>query len=931
MAKAGILPLVGREPELARLSCLLDDLHEGTGRMAVVQGEPGSGKTRLLTELSSIAGSARVTVAAAAADLPGATAVFGTIAEAFDLTPTSTDPARARIAERLQPQGDREGPWAVLGGSGFMAAAVDAVVDHVQRLCARRPVMLVLDDVQWLDEGSMRCLHVLARGECANLAVVLARRRTPCPPTLDELLAASDDELERVDVGPLTGAEVGQLVELRLGRPVGPALLREAARAAGNPFLVLGWIDTLEREGLLAETDDRIDLATAGPPAPGPHVLARVRSIDPETLHVVRLASVLGQRFSVAELAAFTDRAAVSLVEPIAEAIAAGVLDDSGELLAFRHELIREALEAQLPQSLRRALHHDAAKACRDTGAPVTRVAAHLLDATAGTDPATIAWVREVGRELAAENTTATVTLLERTVAACAPDNPVRAGIEADLALALNVVGQPVAAAQRAKAALDRSPDIEVVRELRWALAYSAFATGQFGEAVAQLDALRACSPDTPDTLVLVQAAYARLLSFDLASAQRTAMEAVEVADRADDAVASSIALTALSYIFTLEGTTSRAIEFGRRAVTAADRSPRREGHRFQPNLWLALAYSDSDLPHDFERAMHACLEIGTNLGTGWDAPIRHGVQATEHYRTGAWDDCLAECEAGLTLSSEHGLGLADILLLGLTALVHLHRDQMAESAKAIAAAQHALTSGGPRIGFDHLTWAQALALEAAGEASEAVDTLMRVVQAAGWFSMYGVVARSGPDLVRLAVGAARADAAAIGRDAAAEISRRSGGPVARASALRAEALVTNEAGPARAAVTALRDTNRRPDLAGALEDAGRIGRDPRLLEEAAALWDTLGARRDLQRVRQLADLPPAQSRGRATSGWASLTRSERKVVDLVGEGLSNPEVAARLYLSRRTVETHLYHVYEKLGVGSRVELALFAAAHRQD
>jgi DNA-binding CsgD family transcriptional regulator len=138
--------------------------------------------------------------------------------------------------------------------------------------------------------------------------------------------------------------------------------------------------------------------------------------------------------------------------------------------------------------------------------------------------------------------------------------------------------------------------------------------------------------------------------------------------------------------------------------------------------------------------------------------------------------------------------------------------------------------------------------------------------------------------------------------------------------------------------VDALRHSSRPVEMAFALEDAGvslteegRASDAASLLEEAVRIYERVGAAQLVSRC-EAALRAAGVRRGRrgkraqATTGWASLTKTERDVVALVSQGLTNREVGARLFISRRTVETHLSHVFAKLGLGSRVELAAEAA-----
>ncbi len=155
--------------------------------------------------------------------------------------------------------------------------------------------------------------------------------------------------------------------------------------------------------------------------------------------------------------------------------------------------------------------------------------------------------------------------------------------------------------------------------------------------------------------------------------------------------------------------------------------------------------------------------------------------------------------------------------------------------------------------------------------------------------------------------------------------------------ALHARGLVAHDLTDLRRAAEALRLSPRRENLARACEDAGTLAvalgqaDGPALLREALAIYEDLGARRGVGRIERslrAAGMKRGSTRPqrKARSGWDSLTEAERRVVRLVPEGLSNGQIAERLFLSRRTVESHLGRAYSKLGASTRVQLAAIAA-----
>jgi DNA-binding CsgD family transcriptional regulator len=173
-------------------------------------------------------------------------------------------------------------------------------------------------------------------------------------------------------------------------------------------------------------------------------------------------------------------------------------------------------------------------------------------------------------------------------------------------------------------------------------------------------------------------------------------------------------------------------------------------------------------------------------------------------------------------------------------------------------------------------------------------------------------------------------------------MSSRNQVPWITGAALRCQGLAANDAGILDAAVSAYARGPRPLELALACEDAGsafarrgNMDRAGQLLDQAITIYERLDAARDLARaeaaLRQMGVRRGRRvSHSRAQSGWQSLTPSERAVVDLVAEGLSNPQIGQRLYISRRTVQTHLAHVFAKLHITSRTQLAAAAIRHQE-
>jgi DNA-binding CsgD family transcriptional regulator len=203
----------------------------------------------------------------------------------------------------------------------------------------------------------------------------------------------------------------------------------------------------------------------------------------------------------------------------------------------------------------------------------------------------------------------------------------------------------------------------------------------------------------------------------------------------------------------------------------------------------------------------------------------------------------------------------------------------------------------------------------------------------------YGML---GPDLVRLALGChdrerARAVAAAV-----TGLAERNQVPSLTGAALRCRGLADDDAETLAAAARAYQPGARPLELAGACEDAGaafaRLGQADQarpLIEQALEIYENLDAGRDVARVEaglRAAGIRRGRRgpRGRPQAGWLSLTPAEQAVANLVADGLSNPQIGDRLYISRRTVQAHLAHVFAKLDIASRAQLAAQVTARRR-
>jgi DNA-binding CsgD family transcriptional regulator len=400
--------------------------------------------------------------------------------------------------------------------------------------------------------------------------------------------------------------------------------------------------------------------------------------------------------------------------------------------------------------------------------------------------------------------------------------------------------------------------------------------------------------------------------------------------------------MVSLAQVSELRGNLGDALRIIDDAVRLADGSPGRLGHRFPVHDFRAYILITLGRLDEANSSLETGMRISEELGTRWAIAHYHAGRALERFLAGHWDDAVAEIETDTGLAGAPGESYHHLLVRrGVLSLIRLHRNDLPGARDAVGAAPGELPGTGAGYRADWSAWAQALLLEADGELTDALETLSGCwdrCATSGLAVEYPVI---GPDLVRLALAAEDAGRAQDVAAAVVGVASRNEVPWIAGAALRCQGLAADDADVLQAAVDAYARGSRPLELALACEDAGaafarrgNTARAGQLLDQAITIFERLGAARDLARAEAaLRQMGVRRGRrvthSRAQSGWQSLTPSEQAVVNLVAEGLSNPQIGQRLYVSRRTVQTHLAHVFAKLDITSRTQLAAEAIRHR--
>lgn len=932
--------LIGREQETDLALRLLDAVARGSARSLFFEGEAGIGKTALVDTLAEAAALAGVAVVRGGAHPLDQNRAFGVVADALDLRTRSTDPRRAGVAWLLQRADGSEPP----GGSVPTSAhhrVVEEITAVVETLCTRAPLLVVLEDLHWADDSSISAVaSVIHAVHHVPLFVLGTLRPAPRNPSLAVLLddcVAHGAHLVRLQ--SLCDDAVEDLVTTQLGNRPGPVLASIVERAAGNPLWITEILRSLSVEGWLRRDADSVEaMADELPGSFRELVLRRLGYFPSAALELLQVVSVLGDAVSMQDLATVTGRRRSDLVTLLEEAFRSKLLDEHDDAVAFRHQLLQQAIYEDLPRAKRRALHRDAAEAFARTGADLAVVASHLIRGADRGDLDAVALLRRAASEAAASAPAIAVELVSHARSLIPAGHADTDVVAAELADAMLQAGQVADAAELAEAVIDRPHREDVDVDVRLTLVSALSLLNRPAELIDRAEAaLRAATLEpAQQALVLTQASYGRTFSRDFVGGEATARRAVDVAEQARDTAMAVWSLCALSVAVKNQGRFAEAVAMAEQAVSRAF-DPIHAGARLRhPHFFLAMALADSDRVDEAREAYRRAIEEAEALGTGWLLPDILQLSGEAHLLVGEWDDAAAELEAGVALGHRHGQRISIAQTGGYLALMAAARGDLEAAGAALSAVDAEISGEAPVYGSEVAAFAAAVVAEAVGEPRRAFAVLLRfwdldLEREARYYHRW-----FGPPLVRLAVDLGEADVAAqvvaslaAGAELAPEV------PTVQSAASRCRGLLERDPVLLLEAVGDARRGGRVIDHAGACEDAAAVlvaARRPAeakdLLLDALATYERVDARAWAARV--AASLRPlgvrrgaAGVRRRPATGPGSLTTSEHAVAQLVVRGLTNREVARQLHISPHTVNTHLRHVFQKLSVATRTELAV--------
>ena len=912
---------VGRERELGVLHEAIRQAHDGRLGVIFVEGEAGIGKTRLVHEGFGVAQKSGFRILYGKAEELERTLPFGAIRQLLETERTAPDNERAGAAQMLFDSLVTAQPR----GVDIRYRIVEDFLDFVEKVSTTSPVAIALDDLHWTDPSSVLVLSSIGR-RLAHLPVLLLGAYRPLP-TNDELVSLVDGLIGRgafhLHLEPLAKDEATRLATEVLGPQPAAATGKIVARAGGNPLLLIELSRSL-REPRSSEPVAPLD------PSVRTTVLRRLEHVSPRTREALQIASVLGTSFEVSHLALVLRRSPVELLPLLDEAQRAAIVADTGGRVAFRHDLVREAVYEGIPASMRRALHLEVGRTLARSGVPPIEVAEHLLLGAAKGDTEALEWLREAGHVAAGRSPAVAVELFEAALELLEPTDPVRNTVVAALLIPLLQCGRVAQAEALARQALGVVNDPSVRDELRAGLLQILNRQDRTEEELKE--SLVANEDMTPLTQVSTKAhAVAALIHIGpMEEARRLHEEVIAAAERSGDEEAMFIARGPSFAIAAWEGHLDEAVQAARWDLEQA-----RKKHLSSPVLnALAFALTHAD---QLEEARELLLQgrlPAEQSGNLLSVVTYQWRLMNLHYLIGDWDDAIAEGEAALVTSAE--TGLRGVFFQGGSVLAEmlLRRNdvQRAEGYMDLLDSTMAEAKG-HRLSAIFTRKLRGLLAEARGDrlgAREAMEGAWTAAVETGVVVAYTDV---GPELVRLlATDGDRARAIEIAGHVQMSADRQKTA-TARGAALRTRGLAEGDDAVLLQAVTVMTSSPRLPARANTLRDAGTAllatSDQPQgvaLLDKALALYEHLGAQHDVRVVEALlrsAGISRGRRgrRARPATGWEALTKTELDVAAQIGQGLTAREAGQRLFISPRTVETHVAHIFAKLGCSSRAEL----------
>ncbi|MGW6277827.1 helix-turn-helix transcriptional regulator [Kribbella sp. NPDC055071] len=921
------LPVRGRDAHMAVLDQALADALAGRGSVTVIEGGPGMGKTRLLQ------------------------AAWGQAADhSFRMGRGMADPTQrvVELAPLLEALFEHDPPLLERSALKEVYAAPEQrfwLLHEIQTLLEQvaksAPVLIVLDDVHWADSGTAAALRYLpARVAAVPIAWILTLRpgqgSEPIRSAVASLVDAGANTLE---LEPLACDAVASVAADLLGAEPDKPLLKLIESVNGNPFLLVDLIRGLTAEGIVSVAAGQATLLEDRMPSRvSDGMRLRLARMSDVSERVATCAASLGRRFSVADIAGMTDISVPDLVAPIRILMEGDILAESDDRLSFVHDLVRDAVRASVPMAVRRALDRHGAEVLLRKGALPVEVAAQFAASATYGDDVAIATLAEAAEVLAATDPAASAELAARALDLMPERHALRGPLVGRRAISLFAAGIRDEARDYADTVLRQTMPPEQQAQVRLSIA-SMFV---LSPDVRVDNARQALALPGLDTELRARLMTTELHNLAVGGRIAETIEKLPAAESAAQASGSREALFAMD--LASAGLDYQLFEF-ERGLTRLDRGIAngttedvrdRLAHYYRG--WLLTALDRFD--EAFAVADDG-IQAAIRDRQPWASSIFETLKGLVHIQAGRLPDAAAALEGHLTTGDGVTIGgLIDAVNLSSLAHLRVHTTDESGGRDVARRCEQLLNSTAPSIRA-HAAMGLAAHTAAHWHVEEAHRWLRTV-----WDSDHSVFPLFPHDIgydaevVRISL-AAGDDELVAQTLASAEERQRLNPELSSAAAgvHHLRGLISRSPDDLARAAALMRTAKRPLALTSILEELGQVmvedgstAEGVTTLNEALDLAVSVGTSRAARRIRgrlrklgvRRRILPTVESR----DGWELLTPTESRVAHLVVDGCTNREISQQLFISPHTVNTHVRHIFGKLHVRSRMELARLAEPH---
>jgi DNA-binding CsgD family transcriptional regulator/Tfp pilus assembly protein PilF len=924
--------LLERGAEIAALEALLDATRSGDGRFVVVEGSAGIGKTRLLAEARTLAQGAEFEVLTArGGELEGEFA-FGIVRQLFEAPLAAAAPElRTELlsgAAGLSRALFASAPTAIGEGAESSFAMLHGLYWLTANFAARKPTLLVVDDLHWADEASLRWLVYLARRLEGLPLLLLTGTRPPdqanLPALVGELLM--DPVAAVIRPGVLGRKSAAALARERLGNEPAEAFAAALETGSGgNPLYLVALLDAVMQQGLEPTVENAPHVLELGPRAVSYGVATRLGRLGGEATDLLRAAAILGDRTDLTLAAALAGTDSATALTAAGGLVRADLLRNENPL-EFTHPVVRTAVLESLSAAERARAHRGAAEAILDAGGRPEQAATHLVLTVPSGDDSVVAMLRRAAAEALAQGAAPAAAAYLRRALVEPPRREERARVLYELGIAELQSGTAESSRHLCQA-IDELDDAASSPEIVLAYSHATEVAGQISPSI--LDLLRRTSVRAREAdLDLHWRIEGQVIIAAHFDSELYALIAEQLSSPPGDSVkgggGAGVLLAAWASEETRRGVSrERAVEYAKRALQSALHY---QGATFLAvNYLYALTYAGE--VEVAARGYEAAIELAQTHGDVLSLAILYLFRARLRAEMGD----LRAAEEDLRPIERMAFQDAAVLQpywAGYLAEVLLERGELAEAQRLVERLP-ALAQQGHFVNFYRV---RGLVAFRAGSPKQALAD----------FRVAGDLARSlrienpafAPWRSEAALALNRLDRQDEARELAREeleLSQRWGAARTVGISLRALGLV--EGGRTgeqllRQAVDVLADSPARLEYARALVDLGaalRRGNSRsearQLLRQGVEFAHRCGASALVTLANEELAATGAHPRKMLLSGLDALTASERRVAHMAAEDLSNKEIAQALFVTVKTVEQHLGRVYRKLDISSRKQL----------